>query len=105
MTDRFKGLGQKILEGATKYPRVERIRERLLLMDYERDNDRDALRNAYNTAANANLHEDQPRTDEEIAFDDMMVDMGVPLDGTLDMQCRLDFIKLCLDGRPTLRSY
>lgn len=95
-TPKTESLGNKILRDAPKYERVEIIRQRLMTMDYKRVQDVDRLRYAYETGVVANHHEGIERTDEMKAFDEMLIEMRVPV-GDLTMQCRKDFLGFLLE--------
>jgi len=93
-----ESLGNKILRERPVYERVEIIRQRLMVMDYPREQDVERMRYAYETGTVANHHEGIERSDEMKAFDEMLIEMRVPI-GELSMQCTKDFLGFLLEER------
>jgi len=92
-TPNFLGIGQRILDTAPTYHRVEIIKKRLLEIDFEPVQNVERLRYAMETAINANLHEGNVRTDEMIALDEMLFQAKVP-PGELTIQLKKDWFSL-----------
>lgn len=90
-TPKSFGIGQKIMDTAPRYERVEKIRQRLMAMDYERDHDVEKLRYGLETAVVASFHEGYERSDEKKAFDEMLLEMRVPT-GELHAQLVKDWL-------------
>ena len=84
-------LANQILDNTPRFPIVDIMREYLALAIYEPDRDEERLRYASETAVMANFHAEFERSDEKKAFDEMMIELGVPA-GELRRFCTQQFL-------------